>query len=157
MGRCENGLYNMEDMDKKVAIMAVKIDYETWHKRLGHSSKLHQIESIGSVVNIENCDSCLRAKQTRLPFPNSNIKTSSCFELIHYDIWGGYKVPSLSGAHYFLTIVDDFSRSTWIYLIKNKSDVGKNLIAFYNMIQTQFGKGIKRIRSDNGGNSPLIS
>lgn len=62
-----------------------------------------------------------------------------------------YKVPSLSGAHYFLTIVDNFSRSTWVYLIKHKSDVGENLISFYNMIQTQFGKKIKRIRRDNGG------
>lgn len=44
MGRCENGLYNMEEMDKKVAIMAVKIDSEIWHKRLGHSSKLHHID-----------------------------------------------------------------------------------------------------------------
>jgi len=37
------------------------------------------------------------------------------FDLIHVDIWGPYFVPSFEGHGYFLTIVDDFSRFTWIY------------------------------------------
>lgn len=56
------------------------------------------------------CDSCIRAKQIWLPFPINSIKSQPCFDLIHCDIWGGYKTPSFFGAHYFLTIVDDFSR-----------------------------------------------
>lgn len=51
----------------------------------------------------------------------------------------------------FLTIDDDYNRFTWVYLIKNNSDASSNLIAFYNMISTQSGKRIRRIRSDNGG------
>ena len=63
---------------------------------------------------------------------------------------GGYKVASLSGARYFLTIVDDHSRSTWIYLMKHKSDIGNLLINFINMVETQFDSKIKTIHSDNG-------
>lgn len=42
------------------------------------------------------------------PFPISSIKTHKRFDLIHCDVWGLYKTPSLSGAHYFLSIAGDF-------------------------------------------------
>ena len=44
------------------------------------------------------------------------------FDLIHCDIWGRYKYSSLSGAHYFLTIIDDYKRFTWIFLMKHKDE-----------------------------------
>jgi len=34
-----------------------------------------------------NCSICLEAKQTRLPFPLSTIKSHSPFHLLHCDIW----------------------------------------------------------------------
>ena len=37
------------------------------------------------------------------------------FELVHVDIWGPYSTPSLNGSKYFLTIVDDYSRCTWVF------------------------------------------
>lgn len=58
------------------------------------------------------CDICPLAKQTRLSFPLSSIKTTAPFDLIHYDIWGSHKTHTHSGARYFLTIVDDFTRFT---------------------------------------------
>jgi len=42
----------------------------------------------------------------------SKTNKTSPFDLIHVDIWGGYKVASISGAKYFLTIVDDHTRCT---------------------------------------------
>ncbi|KAJ9561856.1 LOW QUALITY PROTEIN: hypothetical protein OSB04_007016 [Centaurea solstitialis] len=86
------------------------------------------------------CDSCSRAKHTRLPFQNSEIKTIDCFELLYCDVWGKYRSPSFSGAYYFLTIVDDFSRGVWVFLLKHKHEASKCLINFYNLIKTQFGK-----------------
>nr|GFB19603.1 retrovirus-related Pol polyprotein from transposon TNT 1-94 [Tanacetum cinerariifolium] len=59
--------------------------------------------------------------------------------------------PSLTGANYFLTIVDDYSRAVWIYLLKHKHEASFCLSDFYNMVKTLFEKGIKRIRCDNGG------
>lgn len=60
-------------------------------------------------------------------------------------------MPSKSRARYFLTVIDDYNGTTWIYLLKNKYDTSTFLIDFCNMISTQFNKKIKRIRSDNGG------
>jgi len=47
--------------------------------------------------------------------------------------------------------VDDFSRMTWIYFLKYKSEVSDKFYAFYQMIDTQFDKKIQVLRSDNGG------
>jgi len=71
--------------------------------------------------SINDCSICPLAKQTRKPFSTSSINTKSCFELIHVDILGGYHVSTLQRAKYFLTIVDDFSRCTWVYLLHTKS------------------------------------
>ncbi|KAJ0509687.1 putative RNA-directed DNA polymerase [Helianthus annuus] len=96
------------------------------------------------------CDVCHRAKQVRVPFPLSEHKTKSLGELIHLDLWGPYKVTSYEGFKYFLTIVDDFSRTVWCYLLTSKTEVFDNLCNFYELILTQFEKKIKIIRSDNG-------
>lgn len=105
----------------------------------------------------KSCDSnkcviCPLAKQTRAPFSLSSISTKSCFELIHVDIFGGgvYHVPSIFGAKYFLTIVDDYSKSTWIYLMKRKSDTQQLLVQFIHLVETQFDTKVKMIQSDNG-------
>lgn len=52
---------------------------------------------------------------------------------------------------FFLTIVDDYSRALRVFLIKHKSEVSDCQIYFHKMIKTQFGKTIKRVHCDNGG------
>ena len=66
------------------------------------------------------------------------------------DIWGPFSQPSLHGHSYFLTIVDDHTRMTWIYLLKFKSEVRSIIEIFVKMIETQFQVQVKEIRTDNG-------
>ncbi|KAF5776249.1 putative RNA-directed DNA polymerase [Helianthus annuus] len=155
-GRCVKGLYRMGMVAKERKAMMTKVDATVWHKRLGHASsmKLCQIESLNDVsfdFQDNVCDACIKAKHTRSLFQKSSIKTNECFDLIHCDVWGKYRKPTTTHANFFLTIVDDFSRAVWVYLIKHKSEAGDCLMAFHKMVKTQFGKDIKRIRSDNGG------
>ena len=83
--------------------------------------------------------------------------TSSCFELIHIGIWGPYAHPDLNGNHYFLTIVDDFSKATWVFLMKYKSQTSHLVQQFYFLILNQFNISIKQIRTDNGPEFSLVS
>nr|XP_023889801.1 uncharacterized protein LOC112001870 [Quercus suber] len=85
----------------------------------------------------------------RLPFSISTHVSSAPFELIHCDIWGPFATCTVEGYKYFLVIVDDFSRCTWVYLLKLKSDTQVLLPSFANMVKTQFSSNIKTIRSDN--------
>ena len=67
------------------------------------------------------CDIFPQGKQSRDSFSQSIPHSSKCFELIHIDIWVPSFVPSKNGLRFFLTIVNDYSRCTWVYLMKNKS------------------------------------
>ena len=69
---------------------------------------------------------------------------------MHCDIWAPYREPASYGARYFLTIIDDASRAVWLYLMKEKSEAGHFLKTFVSMINTQFDKCVKVIRTDNG-------
>nr|KYP58589.1 Copia protein [Cajanus cajan] len=53
----------------------------------------------------------------------NNFVSNKYFDLIHVDLWGPYSIPSIHGHKYFLTIVDDHSRYTWIsFFLKLKSE-----------------------------------
>lgn len=94
-GMNRDGLYLLEPIqDRGIAMKVGKsVDANLWHSRIKHTldTKIIGIESIHDVDNSQNkipCDSCIRAKHTRLAFPLSSIKSSSCFDLMHCDIWG---------------------------------------------------------------------
>ncbi|XP_070036827.1 uncharacterized protein LOC142166560 [Nicotiana tabacum] len=51
------------------------------------------------------------------------IRSTNAFNLMHIDVWVPYKNATFDGNKYFLTIVDDFTRMTWLFLSKLKSEV----------------------------------
>lgn len=128
---------------------------DLWHARLGHASfdKIFHVDidiSVDRNFNIKSCDACIRAKQSKWLFPISSIKSKSCFDIIHCDIWKRFPIASNIGAHYFFSIVDDHIRYMWIYFMQNKYEVETCLLAFIKLIESQFNKTIKCVRVDNG-------
>ncbi|GJR51864.1 putative RNA-directed DNA polymerase [Tanacetum coccineum] len=120
------------------------VSKELWHCRLGHPADQVLFvlsDKIGSKFghHVSAYDICHKAKQTR-----------ELGDLIHLDVWGPYKVTSRDGYKYFLTIIDDFSKAVWVYLIKTKTKVFDCIESFFKMILTQFGISVEIVRSDNG-------
>lgn len=66
------------------------------------------------------------------------------------DLWGPYKVATYDGLKCFLTVMDDFSRMTWIFFLKLKSDVIIAIKHFLAYAKTQYDATIKTIRTNNG-------
>nr|GLL27462.1 uncharacterized protein LOC109162697 [Ipomoea trifida] len=66
-------------------------------------------------------------------------------------------VKTLGGERYFLTIVDDYSRFTWIHLMRSKSDTQQLIKNFHKFVHTQFAASIKIIRTDNGGEFSMFA
>ena len=67
-------------------------------------------------------------------------------------MWGPCLVVSPTGFQYFVTFVDDYSRTTWLYLMKNRSKLFSHFSAFYAEIHTHFHVSIQSLRSDNAKN-----
>ncbi|KAG2963263.1 hypothetical protein PC120_g27553 [Phytophthora cactorum] len=133
-----------------------------WHLRLGHIGHggLDAIVKKGygtginmtSVKQWELCDGCALGKQTRVSYMKSSPnRAKQVLEVIHSDVCGPMQTSTFSGKRYFVTFTDDKSHFCVVYLLRNKSEVADKFAEFVAMAETQTGKRVKTLRSDNGG------
>ena len=119
---CKNGLNVSTDSSLSL-----------WHKSLGHMREkgLQILAKKNSIpfdkgTLLDPCDYCLLGKQHRVSFSNKSTKKSEILELVYYDVCGPIEVKSIGGYKYFVTIINDASRKTWVYLLKSKDKVFQN-------------------------------
>lgn len=135
---------------------------ELWHRRMAHLNRndlLKLKNGLASGISFNDqpnqstssCVPCLQGKQTRRPFPKKGSRATSVMELIHSDLCGPMEVRSISGAKYFLTLIDDLSRKVFVYFLKTKEHVKQIFEEFKVLYERQLSKIIKILRSDNGG------
>jgi GAG-pre-integrase domain/Integrase core domain/gag-polypeptide of LTR copia-type len=127
-----------------------------WHKRLGHPSfgymkRLYPSLFFGCENEKFDCKTCIRAKSHRVSFPSSLNKSTKPFDLVHSDVWDPSPVNSSVGNRWFVLFIDNCTRMTWLYVLKTKDEVSHIFKSFFNMVQNQFNRNIKFLRSDNGG------
>ena len=140
-GRESKGLYILDHVvPRLIACSGVIVSFEK-HCGLDHPSLplLKMLCPRFSSLSSLDCESCQFAKHHRLhPSPIINKRASASFELVYSDVWGPCPVVSSTGFRYFVTFVDDYSRMTWLYLMKNRSELFSHFRAFYAEIHTQF-------------------
>ncbi|CAA9998103.1 unnamed protein product, partial [Nesidiocoris tenuis] len=160
-----NGLYLVDEVSgsshsKEEISLKCESKIENWHQRFGHlnESDLKSLQAgkkvkaidLRSNEKLSDCTICLQGKMTQTPFPKKSSRTSQKLDLIHMDLCGPMQVQSKGGAKYFLTLIDDYSRWCEIRFVKKKSDVFAEFKKFKNLVETQKGRKIKYIQSDNG-------
>ena len=98
------------------------------------------------------CQDCLAGKQSRFSFPAStNYRASKPLELIHADLCGPISPATIGGSHFFMLLVDDFSRWMWIYVIKTKDQALLMFDKFKRLVENSQNRRIKILRTDRGG------
>ncbi|PRQ29721.1 putative RNA-directed DNA polymerase [Rosa chinensis] len=128
-----------------------------WHRRLGHPSfSLMKTTMptlfIGVNESALRCETCVLAKSHRATYsPRMSNKSVIPFELIHSDVWGPSREPTVSGMRYFVLFIDDCTRLSWVALLKTKDEVFPAFQTFRTLVQTQYHSTIKVLHSDNGG------
>ena len=134
--------------EEQASFTATKVDAEVRHKRLGHFNHIAMVnvqrkELVEGLPFLESeipdCRACQQGKQSRLPFKQSTWRATEKLKLIHTDVAGPHKTPSLNGSRYFLIFIDDYSRMCWIYFLKFKSEVAGEFWKFKQWIETQSG------------------
>jgi histone deacetylase 1/2 len=96
------------------------------------------------------CDACQQGKSHQLPFSLSTRVTTAPLEIIYSDVWGPAQV-STSGHQFYVSFIDAYSRFTWLYLLKHKSDVFKVFLQFQQHVERLLGRKIIHVQSDWGG------
>lgn len=98
------------------------------------------------------CEKCVLSKQTRTSFQNkAEYQAKHILELIHTDICGPITPKSFSGKRYLISFIDDFSRKTWVYFLKEKSEAFEVFKKFKVMVEKVTDRHIKVILSDRDG------
>ena len=113
-----------------------------WHMLLGHPqcrvlSHVLNTNFNGSSFPAFNsfCKHCVMGKMTQLPFSNSTSCTTS----------------SINGHRYYVIFVDDFTRFTWFFPLKHKSQVLSSFQHFKHTMENLLKTSIKILRTNCGG------
>ena len=164
VGVIRGKLYVLKILEDQVNIASEELESDLflWHCRLGHLgmdnvikiANGNMVKGIGHLSSESKpfCEGCVMGKQHRCPYPKGiSYRATEPFELIHSDVCGPMPESSIGGSRYYVTFIDDFTRYTFVYFLKNKSQVLEKFKGFHNYAKNVSGKGIKVIRTDNGG------
>ena len=134
------------DMDKTQENETV----ELWHARLGHVS-YHKLKVMMSKSMLKGlpqlecredtvCAGRQYGKAHQLSYQESKFRAKEPLELIHPDVFGLVKQAPISGMHYMVTFIDDFSRYVWVFFMKEKSETLSKFKEFQMKIENEVGR-----------------
>ncbi|GKA32745.1 retrovirus-related pol polyprotein from transposon TNT 1-94 [Tanacetum coccineum] len=101
--------------------------------------------------NDKPCTSCEKGKHHRASFKTKqNFSIKKCLHLLHMDLFGPISPMSINHEKYTLVIIDEYSRYTWVYFLRKKSQAPEMIMSFIRMVENQNDVKVKQIRTDNG-------
>ena len=100
--------------------------------------------------DLEFYETCAYGKSSRVKFGTGIQRSKGTLDYIHSGLWGLARTQSHSGSRYFMSLVDDYSRKLWVFILKNKSDALMCFKQWKVLVENQTGKKVKRLRTDNG-------
>jgi hypothetical protein len=141
------------------AYTATRVSSSSWHSRLGHPNfKILQSVfkhlptfTIDSSSSNSFCKHCTLGKMSQLPFSNSCTHATEPLQLVHSDVWGPAPITSINGTRYYVSFIDDFSKFTWLFPLKHKSQVLSTFIHFKSTLENLLNYKLKVLRTDCGG------
>ncbi|KAI3691382.1 hypothetical protein L2E82_49739 [Cichorium intybus] len=132
-----------------------------WHRRLSHLNFGYINKLIANdlvrglpLLKLDNetlCAACEGGKLSKSSHKSiSESSVSEPLELLRIDLCGPAKTQSIKGKKYILVIIDDYSRFTWVFFLRLKSEAPEEIINFIKQIELKLKRPVRRIRSDNG-------
>ncbi|KAH9696084.1 hypothetical protein KPL71_023037 [Citrus sinensis] len=131
---------------------------ELWHVRLGHIRKKslqtlmrHELLKDTKTCKLNFCEHYVVGKKIRVKFGTANHDTREILEYVYSDVWGPTKTALIGGSHYFVTLIDDFSRRVWVYTMRANDEILEIFMKWKKLVEIQTGRKIKVLRFDNRG------
>ena len=130
--------------------------YEIWSSQLQRFEFVDRKGMVKGFPLIEKldlqCERCILGKQHRESFPaGKSIREKTPFDIVHLYLCGQMQTPSIGRNYYILTFIDDCTRRTWVYFIKQKSEVFERFHHYKYLVEKQSGHYVKVLSTDTGG------
>ena len=123
------------------------------YKHLSIVSKHESVLDIPKLSRVNNvvCGPCQLRKQKKSKHSGTQTSaTSRPLEILHLDLMGRTRTKSLGGKRYIIVVVNDFTRYTWVILLRSKFDAPEHIEALCTRLQNEKCLKIDQIRSDHG-------
>jgi transposase InsO family protein len=156
-----NNIYILDEVKGEKCCMGQIIQIFLWHRRMGHINfdnlvkinKKQGVRDLPLIVKPSDpiCKHCQHGNQTRVTFKTNEHSTSNPLQLIHIDLCGPTRTKILQGENYFMLLIDDYTRMTWVSFLKNKSEAIDKLKVFKELVENKTDLKINSLRSNNGG------
>ncbi|WVZ72601.1 hypothetical protein U9M48_021034 [Paspalum notatum var. saurae] len=148
-GRCEGDLYPLSSQRSRYC--SARQVFSVNKPSVAHCHLCHPAFPIVSDKSHESvCDPCQQAKSHQLPYSKSVSASTAPLELVYSNVWG-LALMSVGRHTYYVSFIDDFSKYTWIYLLRKKSDVFHVFSNFQQLVERKFDKKILTMQTDWGG------
>jgi hypothetical protein len=116
-----------------------------WHTHLGHPSSpivrfvvsKNNLSCISESSQEFICGACQQGKSHQFPYPTLDSMSKAPLDLVFSDVWGPI-TESVGMNKYYVRFIDDFSKFTWIYLPKHKSEVFQRFKEFQALVEHLF-------------------
>nr|GEY40959.1 putative ribonuclease H-like domain-containing protein [Tanacetum cinerariifolium] len=101
--------------------------------------------------NVETGVACQKGKQHKASCKTKTENSISLpLHLLHMDLFGLTFIKSLMKKMYYLVVIDDYSRFTWVLFLATKDETTGILKSFITRIENLVDHKVKVIRYDNG-------
>jgi transposase InsO family protein len=159
--RTSNNIYVLSEIGNENCCLGKEDESWLWHRRMGHAHfdnlakfiKREAVREMPQIMKPTNtlCKHCQQGKQTNTRFKSKEYSTIRPLEIVHIDLVGPTTTKGLKGERYFMLLVDDYTRMTTVFFLKNKSEAFENFKIYKEMVENEMDSRIKCLRSDNGG------
>ena len=116
-------------------------------------SENHVVKGMPKIIKPSNlvCKHFQHEKQTKVNFRIKEYSTSRPLEIIHTDLCGPTRSKRLHVSHYFMLLIDDYTRMTCVSFLMHKLEYFGKFKSFKALVENETDLKIKFLRSDNGG------
>ena len=139
-------------------------DIELWHKRISHIylQKLKGMQSKVVVIRLPTfkekeingvCGACQFGKKHRHLILKERNVSKGLLDVVHSDVWGPTQTATFRECWYDVTFIDDFSRYTWIFPMRMKSEVFTHFHKVKSEVEKTTSRHVRCLQSDGGRNT----
>lgn len=133
--------------------------YQLWHACMGHfnpkrlGSLFEHVTGIDSITlpTLQNldCTVCNFSNKTRIVNRDTTKRAERKLGRVHTDVWGPYRVLSIGVHSYFLSLLDDLTRKSWLIPMKFRKEIYRHVSEWETAIGLQTGEKVAIYQCNN--------